>query len=166
MYWSLLWATSTVSLGILWEIVWNSPQQYPIRSCLGLSIYLPTSILVVMIAPGTLMLHPLCNCLQGASSLALKKVFRHRGKSDRGLRWDAVSELEVSTAAPNKLKRLMGCVAGINICWLRSVHFLMSLTPEAGVNGLMASYHVSLFLHLFPIGSPPFSLSSSILPFF
>lgn len=38
------------------------------------------------------------------------------GKRNKGLMWDAISELEISTAAPSKLMWLRGCGAGINIC--------------------------------------------------
>lgn len=89
--------------------MWHSPQRHPTRSCLGWAIYLPTPIPVVKAVPRGTNATPTYNCLREGKLSGTGESPQEERKRDRGLLQGAVIELEISTAAPNKLMWLRGC---------------------------------------------------------
>lgn len=83
---SLMWATGSQFLwGILWEIMWHSPQRHPTRSCLGWAIYLPTPIPVVKAVPRGTNATPTYNCLREGKLSGTGESPQEERKRDRGL---------------------------------------------------------------------------------
>ena len=115
-----------------------SHQKPPRLGCLS-----ATPIPVVRVASWGTNATPTYNYLQVGELPGTGESPQAEEKRNRGLIWDVVSELETPTATPSKLLLLRGCLVGSNI------HTAWSLTTEAHVTGLLASYLMSLSLTFF-----------------